>query len=163
LERDFLDRLVEFLRSSLLFLGVSEVVDGSTGLVHVSAEFVLDFEPLLLGTVGFQLSKTLAGLGEDGLLLGYVLGSTRLVERVCTGLSINRVRRVRCSGLVRSVGGSLGVTGSISDETENRESRRFTGGSVGGGRDQSGSGSGNSSKSIPTGGILLREGSSLFW
>lgn len=142
--RSAFDGLVESGGGLLLFLARSEVRDGSTGLVHVSAEFVLDLGPLGLVTVCFQSAKTLAGLDKDGLLLGDVLGGTGLVEGVGTGFSVDRVRRVDLSGLIGTVGGSLGVRGTVSEKSEDGESRGFTGGGIGGGRDQGGSGGGNS-------------------
>ena len=153
-DRGEFNGLEEVLGGLLLFLALGKVVDGSTGLVHVSAEFVLNFEPLCLLTVCFQSSKTLSGLGEDGLLLGNVLVGTSLVEGIRTGLTVDRVRRVGLSGLISTVGGSLGVGGTVSDKSENRESRGFTGSGVGGSRDQSGSSSGDSGKGIPAGVLL---------
>eukprot|EP00526_Cylindrotheca_closterium_P017133 CAMPEP_0113621196 /NCGR_PEP_ID=MMETSP0017_2-20120614/10824_1 /TAXON_ID=2856 /ORGANISM="Cylindrotheca closterium" /LENGTH=315 /DNA_ID=CAMNT_0000530921 /DNA_START=297 /DNA_END=1243 /DNA_ORIENTATION=- /assembly_acc=CAM_ASM_000147 len=150
---------VECLGGLLLFRSGGKVVDGSTGLVHETAEFISDLEPLGLGNVSGKLGKTDLGLGDDGLLAGNVLRSSFLVKGLFIGLSVDRVRGVDLGGLIRSVSTTLRVSTTITDQTKDGESWGFTSGGIGGSRDQSGSGSGNSRKGLTAGGFL-REGSS---
>ena len=154
-KRDGLNGKIELLGGFLLLLGIGKVGDGSTGFVHVSAHFFVHVGPLFLGTVAFQLSETLLGFCENGLLLDNVLGGSGLVEGVLSGSTVDRVRGVRRRRLIGTVGGSLGVTGTVSEKTEDRESRGLSGGGVGGGGDQGSSGGGDSCKGIPTSGVLL--------
>ena len=111
--------------------------DGPTGLVHVTVEFVGDFVPLCLLNVTRDSCKTDLGLGDNSLLTGGVFGTVRLVKRVFSGFSVNRVRRVNLGRLVTSVGGTLRVRSTVSDKTEDRESWGFSGSGVGSSRDQS--------------------------
>jgi hypothetical protein len=146
----------EFISSFLLRNRRREVHDGTTGLVHETAEFVGDLEPLFLLDVSGEPVETNLGLGNDGLLAGNVLLTIALdVKRVGSFFSVDRVRRVSFSRLVGSVGAALGVGSTISEKTENRESRRFSCSGVGNGRDQSYSSSSNSGKGITAGSLLL--------
>ena len=112
--------------------------------------------PLLALNVCGKSSKALLRLGEDGLLTCLVVSRIRFVKSItCSNFSVHGVRRVSLGGLVRSVGSSLRVRGTISDHSEDRESWGFTGGGVGNSRDEHGSGSGSSRKSFPSGGLLF--------
>lgn len=140
-----------------MFRGGGKVVDGSTGLVHETAELISDLEPLGLGNVSGKFGHTFLGLGNDGLLAGNVFGTPFLVEGLIAGLSIDRVRRVDRGGLIRSVSATLRVSTSISDQSKDGESWGFTGGGIGGSRDQSGSSSGNSRKGLAAGRFLKQK------
>jgi hypothetical protein len=151
---DFFDSLEEFGSGFLLFNRFGKVPDGTTGFVHVTAELVGHLEPLLLIGVSGQLSDSLLGLNKDLLLAGNVFLIVLLEERLRAGIAVDRVRRVKRLGLIRSVGSTFRVRGTISNQTENRESGRFSGGSVGDSWDQSSTGSGNSSKGLATASLL---------
>jgi hypothetical protein len=140
----------------LLLVG-GKVFHGSTGLVHVTAELVSDLEPLGLGDIGGQLVNALGSLSKDILLSLDIFGVTSFVEGVRSGLSIDRVRGVKRRRLIRSVCGTLRVGATISNQTENRESRRFSGSGIGDGRNECGTGGGDSCQSI-TAGCLLKGG-----
>ena len=57
--------------------------------------------------------------------------------------------------LVTSVGGAFGVGGTVTEQTENGESRRFTGSGVGGGRDKGGTSGSNAGEGLTAGGFLF--------
>jgi len=94
--------------------------------------------------VRFQLDKTLAGLYKNSPSLNLVLFGSGLVKGFITGLTVNGVRRVGSFALVGTVGTSLRVRGTVTNDTEDRESGGFSGSGVGSGRNKGGSGSGNS-------------------
>ena len=145
--------LEEFGGGLLLFRGFGEVLHGTAGLVHVTIEFVADFEPLLLLDVSIQTSEALLGLGEYGLLLGNSLG-TGLVKRVRTGFLVNRVRRVILGGLIGTVSGTFRVGSRVSDQTKDRESRGFTDSGVGSDGEEGGTGSGGTLEGFTAGSFL---------
>lgn len=158
LEVDVLDGLEEGIGLLLLGGGGGEGTDGSAGLVHVSGELVTDVEPLLaLGVLG-DLLEAVAGLGEDGLLAVEVLvaaGLVRGVEGVRTDLSVDGVRGVGLAGLIGTVGGTLGIGGAVTDDAEDGELGRLTGGGVGDGGDDGGTSGGDAGESITAAGLLL--------
>jgi hypothetical protein len=127
-----LNRLEEFSGSLLLFGSRGKATSGTTGLVHETSEFVAHIEPLFPRNVPGELLQTQTRLSEDLPLTVSVLLVVRVVVRVSFDVTIHRVGRVDLSGLVRSVGGTLGVRSSISKQSENRETRRFSDGSLGG-------------------------------
>ena len=155
LEVGVLDGLEEGIGLLLLGGGGGEGTDGAAGLVHVSGELVTDVEPLLaLGVLG-DLLEAVAGLGEDGLLAVEVLVVAGLVEGVRTGLSVDGVRGVGLGGLIGTVGGTLGIGGAVTDDAEDGELGRLTGGGVGDGGDDGGTSSGDAGESITAAGLLL--------
>lgn len=155
LEVGVLDGLEEGIGLLLLGGGGGEGTDGAAGLVHVSGELVTDVEPLLaLGVLG-DLLEAVAGLGEDGLLAVEVLVVGGLVEGVRAGLAVDGVRGVDLGGLVGAVGGTLGVGGAVTDDAEDGELGRLTGGGVGDGGDDGGTSSGDAGESVTTAGLLL--------
>jgi hypothetical protein len=155
LEVDVLDGLEEGISLLLLGGGGGEGADGAAGLVHVSGELVTDVEPLLaLGVLGDFL-EAVAGLGEDGLLAGEVRVVGGLVEGVRPGLAVDGVRRVDLGGLVGAVGGTLGIGGTVTDDAEDGELGRITGGGVGNGGDDSGTSGGDAGESITAASLLL--------
>lgn len=155
LEVGVLDGLEEGIGLLLLGGGGGEGTDGAAGLVHVSGELVTDVEPLLaLGVLG-DLLEAVAGLGEDGLLAVEVLVVAGLVEGVRTGLAVDGVRGVDLGGLVGAVGGTLGVGGAVTDDAEDGELGRLTGGGVGDGGDDGGTSGGDAGESVTTAGLLL--------
>lgn len=155
LEVGVLDGLEEGIGLLLLGGGGGEGTDGAAGLVHVSGELVTDVEPLLaLGVLG-DLLEAVAGLGEDGLLAVEVLVVGGLVEGVRAGLAVDGVRGVDLGGLVGAVGGTLGVGGAVTDDAEDGELGRLTGGGVGDGGDDGGTSGGDAGESVTTAGLLL--------
>ena len=155
LEVDVLDGLEEGISLLLLGGGGGEGADGAAGLVHVSGELVTDVEPLLaLGVLGDCL-EAVAGLGEDGLLAGEVRVVGGLVEGVRPSLAVDGVRRVDLGGLVGAVGGTLGIGGTVTDDAEDGELGRITGGGVGNGGDDSGTSGGDAGESITAASLLL--------
>jgi len=155
LEVNVLHGLEEGVGLLLLGGGGGEGTDGATGLVHVSGELATDVGPLLaLGVLG-DLLEANAGLGKDGLLAVEGLVVAILVEGVRTDLAVDGVRRVDLGGLVGAVGGTLGIGGSVTDESEDGELRRLTGGGVGDGGDDGGTSGGDAGKSVAAAGLLL--------
>lgn len=155
LEVDVLDGLEEGIGLLLLGGGSGEGTDGSAGLVHVSGQLVTDVEPLLaLGVLG-DLLEAVAGLGEDGLLAGEVLVVAGLVEGFRTGLAVDGVRGVDLGGLIGTVGGTLGIGGAVTDDAEDGELGRLTGGGVGDGGDDGGTSGGDAGESVTAAGLLL--------
>lgn len=151
-----LDGLEEIIGDFLLAVRLGKSTNGSTGLVHVTGEFVLNVEPLLLLNVCGVVIETILGLGKDGLLTGYVrgtIGSTSLfvVKTVLSCGLVNGVRRVDGSGLITSVSSSLRIRGSISDKSEDRETGGLSNSGVGSSRKEDGSGSSNLSENFTTG------------
>jgi hypothetical protein len=140
--------LEEILSGFLLGWGGGKTTDGTTGIVHVTGELILYVEPLLSGNVCIEVSKTLLGFNEDSHLALVKLWVGSIVESV--SISVNRVRGIKRGGLVTSVSGTLRVRGSISENSENGETRRFTGSSVGGSRNEN-SGTSDLSKSLAAG------------
>mmetsp|Transcript_17901 Transcript_17901/g.23700 ORF Transcript_17901/g.23700 Transcript_17901/m.23700 type:complete len:248 (-) Transcript_17901:35-778(-) len=127
-----LDSLEEFLCLLLLLNSLGKTTDGSSGLVHVTGQLILDVEPFLPGDVCLELGKTDLGLTKDGLLARSVIGVVRIVESLLLVITVNGVRRVNLGALVRSVSSTLRVRGSVTDDSENRETRRLSSGGVGG-------------------------------
>mmetsp|Transcript_6280 Transcript_6280/g.17059 ORF Transcript_6280/g.17059 Transcript_6280/m.17059 type:complete len:224 (-) Transcript_6280:50-721(-) len=152
-----LDGLEEVVCGLLLLDGLGKSADGESGLVHVTAELVSDLEPLLLFDVGWELLQSDARLGEDGLLAVDISASAWLVEGVLAGLSVDGVWGVDLGGLVTSVCGTLGVGGSVSDESEDGESWGFTGSGVGGNWNEGGSGGNDAREGLTA--RFLRKGS----
>merc|ERR1719478_780288 len=70
LKTGLLNSLEEFLGKLLLLGCLGKTTDGSTGFVHVTGQFILDIEPLLLLNVSRKVSKTLLGFGDVSLLTG---------------------------------------------------------------------------------------------
>ena len=149
------DGLEESSGGLLLGGRLGKELDGSTGLVHVTVEFSGDLEPGLLGNVFVKLSKALLGFSKNGLLLGNNFVG-HLVKGLFTGLSVDGVGRVEGGCLVSSVSSTLRVRGTISDQTENRESGRFTDGGVGSGRNEGSAQSSGTSGDGFTAGSFLR-------
>jgi len=155
LEVGVLDGLEEGIGLLLLGGGGGEGADGSASLVHVSGELVTDVEPLLaLGVLG-DLLEAVAGLGEDGLLAVEVLVVAGLVEGVRTRLAVDGVRGVGLGGLIGTVGGTLGIGGAVTDDAEDGELGRLTGGGVGDGGDDGGTSGGDAGESVTAAGLLL--------
>lgn len=158
---DLFDGNEEFFGGFLLLNSLGKVSDGSTGFVHVTGKFVVDVEPLLLGDVLRDQTQTNFGFGKDGLLAVDVFRGTILVKGVSSGFGVNRVRRVDGLALVGSVSGTFRVRSTVSDQTENRESRRFTSGGVGGSGGKSGTSGGNSGEGFTTGSLLSQHKTSV--
>lgn len=138
--------------SSLLLLlsGFGKSSHSSTSFIHVTGELILYVEPLLLLDVAWDFGETILGLGKDGLLTGKILSAFGLVKRFVTELSVYRVGRIKLLRLVNTVGSSLRVSRSISDKSENRETRGLSNGSVSGNRKEGSSGSGDLSENLTT-------------
>lgn len=99
--------------------------------------------------------EAVAGLGEDGLLAVEVLVVAGLVEGVRTGLAVDGVRGVGLGGLIGTVGGTLGIGGAVTDDAEDGELGRLTGGGVGDGGDDGGTSGGDAGKGVTAAGLLL--------
>lgn len=140
----------------LLFGGGRKGSDGSAGLVHVTVEFSGDFEPGLLLDVLVKLGETLLGFRKNTLLSGQVFGTSRLVEGLVSLFTVDRVGRVSGLGLIRTVRSTFRVRGTVTDQTEDGKSGRFTDSGVGGGGEEGGTNGGSpSGDGFTTGGILL--------
>ena len=136
----FLNGLEERLGGLLLRFGGSKTSDSTTSFVHVTTELINDIEPFLPGNVAIEQTETLLGLGNDGLFADSKVGVLRVVNGVGS-VTVYRIRGVGCGGLIASISGTLRVTGSVSDKSENRESWRLADSSVGDDRDESGTSS----------------------
>ena len=139
--------------SSLLLLGDrgGKSTDGSTGLVHVTGEFILYVEPFLPLYISGDLGKTLLGLSNNGHLTSSVFSIIGLVEGLLALGGVDRVRRVNLLSLITSVSSSLGVRGSVSDNSEYRETGGLSYSSVSSNGKESSSGSNKLSENLTTG------------
>lgn len=145
-----LNRLEEFLGNFLLLGGGGKATHGTTRLVHVAGQFVLNLEPLLVLDVSVEFGEALLGLGNERLLAGDFLGVQFGVKRVATDVAVNRVGGVERGRLVRSVSGTLRVRRTIADNSEHREAGALPGGGVGGRGDEGGAGSRKSGEGLAT-------------
>jgi len=118
LEIGLLDGLKEVLGNGLLLRGPGKTTDGSSGLVHVTGQLVLNVEPLLLLCVSGEESKTLLRLGDVSVLTGVLSRLIVSVDSFSSTVSVDGVGRVKGGGLIRTVSGTLRVRGSISDNSE---------------------------------------------
>jgi len=135
---------------SLLLLGNSlrKSTYCSTGLVHVTGKLILYVEPFLPVYVIGDLRKTDLSLSENCGLTGSVFWVSILVKRVRSLSRVNGVRRVNSFSLIRSVCSSLRVRSSISDKSENRETRGLSNSSVSSNGEESSSNSSNLSENL---------------
>jgi hypothetical protein len=146
-----LNSLEEYI--SLLLLGntLCKSTYSSTGLVHVTGKFILYVEPFLLVYVCRDLIKTNLGLSKNSLLTVGVLRIIRGVDCILSSyLSVYRVRGVNLGRLIGTVSSSLRVRGSVSDNSENRETRGLSDSSVSSSGEESSSSSSNLSESLTT-------------
>ncbi len=146
-----LDSLEENISLLLLLDGRSKSANSSTSLVHVTGKLVLHVEPFLLLNICWDLAKTDLGLCKNSLLAVEVLSIVFGVDSILSSyLSVYRVRRVNLGALVSSVSSSLRVGGSVSDNSENRETRGLSNSSVSSNRKESSSSSSDLSESLTT-------------
>lgn len=148
---------VGFLKSTeecigLLLLGNSlrKSTYCSTSLVHVTGKLILYVEPFLPVYVSVDLSKTELSLSENCNFTGSEFWVIILVKRVRSLSRVNGVRRVNSFSLIRSVCSSLRVRSSISDKSENRETRGLSNSSVRSNGEESSSNSSNLSENLTT-------------
>ena len=154
-EEDLLNGLEKDIGLLLLGGALGSATDGTTGLVHVTGELVTDIEPLLLLGVSGELRETNLALCEDGLIAFSVTGGVSFVERITSSLAVDGVGGVDLCGLVRAVGGSLGIGRAIPDYPKDGELRRVSGDGVGGGGNKGGASGGDSGEGLAAGGLLL--------
>ena len=131
-----LNGLEKVSSSFLLFLGLGKEFGCTTGLIHEASEFVADLEPLLLLNVSWKLLQALAGFRQHSLLLFCVSGVSWLVKGVCSGRAVHRVGRVQRLALVSAVCCTFGERTAITDQSKDREARRFTRSGLCGGGDK---------------------------
>lgn len=148
------DGLEEVSSGFLLLDRDGKTTNGSTGLVHVTVEFIDDLEPLLLGDVRVKSGQTLLGLLKDSLLTVGVFTIFWVVDTILN-FTVDGVWRVNSGRLVTSVSGTLRVRGSVSNNTENRETWGFSDSGLGSDWKEGGGSGGSSGNSLTTGWLSL--------